>query len=187
MLLRLYDPTYGNISLGRDNLKSFNVHTLRSHIALVTQNPVLFTGTILDNIKHGIPQSELQYLTEEDILERCKTAADEAYCDFLDRLPDGIHTQIGSGPQSQLSGGQKQRITLARALVRNPALLLLDEFTSAMDGTCQYFVLQLFIQPSHIRLTHREWHGFGKPRPAQFILKDESVLMRSSMQAPAKL
>jgi ATP-binding cassette subfamily B (MDR/TAP) protein 1 len=139
--LRLYDPTYGNISLGKDNLKSFNVHTLRSHIALVTQNPVLFTGSILDNIKHGIPQEELRNLTDDEILARCERAAADAYCDFLDRLPDGIHTKIGTGPQSQLSGGQKQRITLARALVRNPSLLLLDEFTSAMDATSEAIVL----------------------------------------------
>ncbi|KNG49612.1 multidrug resistance-like protein [Stemphylium lycopersici] len=142
LLLRLYDPTYGSISLGNDNLRSFNVHSLRTHIALVTQNPVLFTGTILDNIKHGLPQREIETLTEDEILARCKAAAQDAYCDFLDRLPDGIHTKIGSGPQSQLSGGQKQRITLARALVRNPTLLLLDEFTSAMDGTSEAIVLE---------------------------------------------
>ncbi|KAF1837016.1 P-loop containing nucleoside triphosphate hydrolase protein [Decorospora gaudefroyi] len=139
LLLRLYDLTNGNITLGNDNLKSFNVHSLRSHIALVTQNPVLFTGTILDNIKHGLPDRER--LTEDEILTRCKEAATEAYCDFLDRLPDGIHTKIGFGPHSQLSGGQKQRITLARALVGNPSLLLLDEFTSAMDGTSEAIVL----------------------------------------------
>ena len=133
LLLRLYDPTHGTISLGNHALKTFNIHSLRAHIALVTQNPVLFTGTILENIMHGLPRSE--HLSEDEILERCTAAAAEAYCDFLDRLPDGIHTKIGSGPHSQLSGGQKQRITLARALVGNPSLLLLDEFTSAMDGT----------------------------------------------------
>jgi ATP-binding cassette subfamily B (MDR/TAP) protein 1 len=139
LLLRLYDPTYGKITLGNDDLKALNVHSLRSHIALVTQNPVLFTGSILDNIKHGIPEKELKALTEDEVLARCQTAATEAFCDFLDRLPDGIHTKIGSGPHSQLSGGQKQRITLARALVGNPSLLLLDEFTSAMDGMFHRF------------------------------------------------
>ncbi|KAI8936772.1 hypothetical protein NX059_006019 [Plenodomus lindquistii] len=140
LLLRFYDPTYGRVSIGDTDLKSFNVHSLRSHIALVTQNPVLFSGTILENIMHGIPNHK--HLSREDALERCKAAANEAYCDFIDRLPDGIHTKIGSGPQSQLSGGQKQRITLARALVGNPALILLDEFTSAMDGTSEAIVLE---------------------------------------------
>lgn len=133
LLLRLYDPTYGTIALGNHSLTTFNIQSLRSRIALVTQNPVLFTGTILENIKHGLPESD--QLTEDEILARCEAAAAEAHCEFLDRLPEGIHTKIGSGPHSQLSGGQKQRITLARALVGNPSLLLLDEFTSAMDGT----------------------------------------------------
>ncbi|KAF1842552.1 P-loop containing nucleoside triphosphate hydrolase protein [Cucurbitaria berberidis CBS 394.84] len=140
LLLRLYDPTYGTISLGHDPLKVFNVHSLRSHIALVTQNPVLFTGTILDNIKHGLPYGD--QLSEEEVLARCEAAAAEAHCEFLGRLPDGIYTKVGSGPDSQLSGGQKQRITLARALVGNPSLLLLDEFTSAMDGTSEAIVLE---------------------------------------------
>jgi ATP-binding cassette subfamily B (MDR/TAP) protein 1 len=130
LLMRFYDPTHGTISLGQDALKSFNLRSLRSHVALVTQHPVLFTGSILDNIKLGLRER----LHDEEVLARCTAAAKEAYCDFIDRLPDGIHTKIGSGPHSQLSGGQKQRITLARALVGDPALLLLDEFTSAMDG-----------------------------------------------------
>lgn len=130
LLMRFYDPTYGTIAIGQDPLKSFNIQSLRAHMALVTQNPVLFTGTILDNIKLGLRQP----LPEEEALAKCMAAATEAHCDFIDRLPDGIHTQIGSGPHSQLSGGQKQRITLARALAGDPSLLLLDEFTSAMDG-----------------------------------------------------
>lgn len=150
LLLRLYNPTHGSISLGKHDLSAFNIHSLRSHVALVTQNPVLFTGTILENIKHGIPQDE--HLSDEETLLRCTSAADEAYCDFLERLPDGIYTKIGSGPHSQLSGGQKQRITLARALVGNPSLLLLDEFTSAMDG--KHIVLKrLFTQFRTVLLT----------------------------------
>ncbi|KAF2027404.1 leptomycin B resistance protein pmd1 [Setomelanomma holmii] len=137
LLMRFYDPTHGTISLGNDSLKAFNIRSLRSHIALVTQNPVLFTGTILENIKLGLRES----LPDEETLVRCLAAATEAHCDFIERLPDGIHTKIGSGPHSQLSGGQKQRITLARALVAKPSLLLLDEFTSAMDGTSEAIVL----------------------------------------------
>jgi ATP-binding cassette subfamily B (MDR/TAP) protein 1 len=156
LLLRLYDPTYGKINLGNDDLKALNVHSLRSHVALVTQNPVLFTGTILDNIKHGIPEKKLKALTEDEVLARCRSAAMEAFCDFVDCLPDGIHTKIGSGPHSRLSGGQKQRITLARALAGNPSLLLLDEFTSAMDG-----------------MYHRSLH-------ASIILDGPGVLRKSS-------
>ncbi|KAI1665973.1 Leptomycin B resistance protein pmd1 [Pyrenophora tritici-repentis] len=179
LLLRLYDPTYGNIMLGNDNLKTFNVHSLRSYIALVNQNPVLFTGTILDNIKHGIPQRELEKLSEDEILDRCKFAATEAYCDFLDRLPDGIHTKIGSGPQSQLSGGQKQRVTLARALVGNPSLLLLDEFTSAMDGTSEAIVLENLRRSSaaNTRTTIIIAHRLATVRDADriIVMKDGSV------------
>ncbi|KAF2658029.1 leptomycin B resistance protein pmd1 [Lophiostoma macrostomum CBS 122681] len=138
LLLRLYDPSAGEVTLGPENLKTFSVSTLRTHMALVTQHPVLFTGTILDNIKHGLSTSEQQNLKEEDIEKRCTAAAVEAHCDFIDRLPDGLHTQIGTG----LSGGQKQRITLARALVGNPSLLLLDEFTSAMDATSEAIVVE---------------------------------------------
>jgi ABC-type multidrug transport system fused ATPase/permease subunit len=140
LLLRLYDPTFGAVTIGDHDIKSFNIRSLRSHIALVTQNPVLFTGTIFENIKHGLPQDE--EISEDEALARCAAAAKEAYCEFLDRLPDGIHTKIGSGPHSRLSGGQKQRITLARALVGRPSVLLLDEFTSAMDATSEAIVLE---------------------------------------------
>lgn len=140
LLLRLYDPTFGAVTIGDDDIKSFNIRSLRSHVALVTQHPILFTGTIYENIKHGLPQGE--DITEDEAFARCVAAAHEAHCEFLDRLPDGMHTKIGSGPQSQLSGGQKQRITLARALVGRPSILLLDEFTSAMDATSEAIVLE---------------------------------------------
>lgn len=140
LLLRLYDPTFGTVTIGDHNIKSFNIRSLRSHVALVTQNPVLFTGTIYENIKHGLPQGE--DISEDEAFARCTAAAKEAHCEFLERLPDGMHTKIGSGPHSQLSGGQKQRITLARALVGRPSVLLLDEFTSAMDATSEAIVLE---------------------------------------------
>jgi ATP-binding cassette subfamily B (MDR/TAP) protein 1 len=131
LLMRFYDPIHGSITLGDDPLKTLNISNLRSHIALVTQTPVLFTGTIFENIRLGLRHP----VSEEEAMTKCMAAAEEAHCDFISHFPDGIHTKIGSGPNSQLSGGQKQRITLARALVSDPSLLLLDEFTSAMDGT----------------------------------------------------
>ena len=140
LLFRFYDPTSGRISLGGEELKSLNIASLRSHIALVTQQPILFAGTILDNILHGIPNYET--LSEEEAVSRCLAAAAEAHCDFLEHLPEGIHTKIGSGHHSQISGGQKQRISLARALVGNPSLLILDEYTSAMDATSETMVLE---------------------------------------------
>jgi ATP-binding cassette subfamily B (MDR/TAP) protein 1 len=140
LLLRLYDPPTGRVLLGLRDLKSLNIKSLRSHIALVTQTPSLFSGTIYDNIKLGLPEGEV--ITETEVLAKCNAAAADAHCDFIDHLPEGIHTVIGSGHHSQLSGGQKQRIALARALVGNPALLLLDEFTSAMDSTSEGVVLE---------------------------------------------
>ncbi|KAL1610377.1 hypothetical protein SLS60_002044 [Paraconiothyrium brasiliense] len=140
LLLRLYDPSAGSVLLGDDDLRDINIKSLRSQIALVTQSPTLFTGTVLENIKLGLPEDE--DIPEHEVVARCRAAAEEAYCDFLDHLPDGLDTQIGSGHHSQLSGGQKQRIALARALVGNPALLLLDEYTSAMDATSEAMVLE---------------------------------------------
>lgn len=140
LLLRLYDPPTGKVKLGNRDLRSINIKSLRSHVALVTQSPVLFSGTILDNIKLGLPEDE--QITEAEALKRCSAAAAEAYCDFIEHLPEGMHTMIGSGHHSQLSGGQKQRIALARALVGKPALLLLDEYTSAMDATSEAVVLE---------------------------------------------
>lgn len=139
LLLRLYDPSSGSIFIGDNDLRDLNVKSLRSQIALVTQTPTLFNGTILDNIRLGLPEDE--NMSEDEVVAKCQAAAKEAYCDFLEHLPDGLYTHIGSGHHSQLSGGQKQRIALARALVGNPALLLLDEYTSAMDATSEAMVL----------------------------------------------
>ena len=140
LLLRLYDPTSGTITLGEDDLKTFNIKSWRSQLALVDQDPVLFSGTILQNISDGI--LDKARMSQEEILQRCIRAAAEANADFIDLLPGGIHTKIGGSRGSQLSGGQRQRICLARALVRRPALLLLDEPTSALDAISEALILQ---------------------------------------------
>jgi ATP-binding cassette subfamily B (MDR/TAP) protein 1 len=140
ILLRLYDPSRGKIKLGDDDLATANIKSLRENIALVTQSPVLFTGTILENIMLGLPEGE--QITEVEAVARCAAAAADAHCDFLEHLPEGLYTQIGAGHHSQLSGGQKQRICLARALVGNPQVLILDEYTSALDATSEGVVLE---------------------------------------------
>ncbi|XP_072931072.1 multidrug resistance protein homolog 49-like [Epargyreus clarus] len=124
LLQRLYDPHLGVVKLDGRNLKNLNIGWLRSSLGVVGQEPVLFRGTIHDNIAIGCPEA-----SREDI----QNVAEMAYAhDFITNLPNGYDTVIGERGAS-LSGGQKQRIAIARSLLRDPAVLLLDEATSALD------------------------------------------------------
>ncbi|XP_039763141.1 multidrug resistance protein homolog 49-like [Pararge aegeria] len=124
LLQRLYDPLVGSVKLDGRNLKNLNLSWLRSSLGVVGQEPVLFRGTIHDNIAIGSPEA-----TREDV----ERVADMAYAhDFITHLRNGYDTVIGERGAS-LSGGQKQRIAIARSLLREPAVLLLDEATSALD------------------------------------------------------
>lgn len=124
LIPRFYDPTAGVVKIGGVDIKQIDSKKLREKIAVVPQNIILFTGTILNNIKWGKEAATL------DEVERAAKMA-EAH-DFVTAFPEGYQTWLGQGGVN-LSGGQKQRVSIARALVRNPEILILDDCTSAVD------------------------------------------------------
>jgi len=135
LLLRFYNPTSGNITINGVDISKVNVKSLRRRIGVVSQEPVLFSGTIAENIAYAKPDA-----TQAEIV----LAAKKANCTFISDLPDGLETQVGARG-SQLSGGQKQRIAIARALVKNPDILILDEATSALDAESETLVNEALV------------------------------------------
>jgi ATP-binding cassette subfamily B (MDR/TAP) protein 1 len=133
MLQRWYDPLSGSVCLDEKDVKSYSLNNLRSHMALVGQEPVLFDMTIGENIRFGVEDVEI---TQEQVENVCKAAHIHQ---FIVSLPDGYDTRVGD-KGSQLSGGQKQRMAIARALIRRPKVLLLDEATSALDSESEKLV-----------------------------------------------
>ena len=131
LLLRFYDPDAGRLCLDGLDLRCLDPQALRACMALVAQEPVLFTGTAEENIRYGRPDATI---------EEVEQAAKEAQAlDFIQALPQGMQTWLGQGGV-QLSGGQRQRLAIARALLRNPRVLLLDEATSALDAASEQLV-----------------------------------------------
>uniref|UniRef100_A0A914C0N8 Uncharacterized protein n=1 Tax=Acrobeloides nanus TaxID=290746 RepID=A0A914C0N8_9BILA len=124
LILRFYDPNGGAIYLDGENLKNKNPDDIRSQIGLVSQEPVLFDGTISDNIRYGRLDA-----TQNDINDAARKS--EAW-NFIFSLKDGMSTRVGDRG-TQLSGGQKQRVAIARAVIRNPSVIIFDEATSALD------------------------------------------------------
>ncbi|THH21388.1 hypothetical protein EW146_g137 [Bondarzewia mesenterica] len=132
---RFYDPLAGRVLLDGQDISEMNVQEYRKNIALVSQEPTLYAGTIKFNILLGAARPT-EDVTQEELEEVCRNAN---ILEFIQSLPDGFDTDVG-GKGSQLSGGQKQRIAIARALLRNPKVLLLDEATSALDSNSEKIV-----------------------------------------------
>ncbi|KAI9011907.1 putative ABC transporter protein [Phycomyces nitens] len=135
LLERWYDPFCGKVCLDDKDVRSFELQNLRSHMALVGQEPVLFDYSIGDNIRFGVCDDQPEP-SQADVEVAAKAANIHG---FIKGLPDGYDTRVGD-KGSQLSGGQKQRIAIARALMRQPRLLLLDEATSALDSDSEKIV-----------------------------------------------
>ncbi|XP_031402316.1 ABC transporter B family member 15-like isoform X2 [Punica granatum] len=132
LMERFYDPSKGIVKLDNRDIQSYHLRSLRKYIALVSQEPTLFAGTIRENIAYGMSDN----ITETEIIEAAKAAYAHEY---IVALKDGYDTWCGDRGV-QLSGGQKQRVAIARAILKNPSLLLLDEATSALDSQSERIV-----------------------------------------------
>lgn len=131
LLQRFYDPISGSVQIDGTDLRQLNISWLRSNIAVVGQEPVLFATTIGENIRYGNPDA-----LQSEIIDAAKASSAH---DFIEKLPSGYDTMVGERG-TQMSGGQKQRIAIARALIQNPKILLLDEATSALDSHSEKLV-----------------------------------------------
>ena len=128
LIPRFYDVTGGAVLVDGMDVRDYPLEALRGRIGMVLQNNVLFSGTIRENLKWGNPDA-----TEEEVIQAAKDA--QAY-DFIMSFPDGFDTNLSQGGVN-VSGGQKQRLCIARAMLRKPAVLILDDSTSAVDSTTE--------------------------------------------------
>lgn len=137
LISRLYDATEGEVCVGGINVRDYDMETLRNQVSVVLQNNVLFSGTILENLRWGNKDA-----TYEECVRACELAcADE----FIQKFPDQYETYIEQGG-TNVSGGQKQRLCIARALLKNPKILILDDSTSAVDTATDAKIRKAFAQ-----------------------------------------
>uniref|UniRef100_A0A668AU55 ATP-binding cassette, sub-family B (MDR/TAP), member 11a n=1 Tax=Myripristis murdjan TaxID=586833 RepID=A0A668AU55_9TELE len=161
LIQRFYNPKEGRVTLDGHDIRSLNVQWLRSIIGVVEQEPVLFATTIAENIRFGRPG-----VTMEEIVQATKEA--NAY-NFIMELPQKFDTLVGEGG-SQMSGGQKQRIAIARALIRNPKILLLDMATSALDNESEAVIQEALNKVQMGRTTISVAHRLSTIKNAEVIV-----------------
>jgi ATP-binding cassette subfamily B (MDR/TAP) protein 1 len=163
LLERFYDPTSGMVRVDGHDIRTRARRRYRNDVALVQQEPVLYQGSIRDNISLGLEQSDP---TDDEITTACRQAN---IWDFVASLPEGLATPCGNQGLS-LSGGQRQRIAIARALIRSPRLLLLDEATSALDTESEKVVKEALDRAAEGRTTIAVAHRLSTIRDADTIV-----------------
>jgi len=170
LIERFYDVLSGQILVDGKNISTFNISSYRQHMALVSQEPTIYQGSIRENVLLGAVEKKV---TEEDIENACRQANIH---DFIVSLPQGYETDCGA-KGVQLSGGQKQRIAIARALVRNPKILLLDEATSALDSSSEKVVQEALDRAAQGRTTIAVAHRLSTIQKADVIyVLDQGVV-----------
>ncbi|MGN1481889.1 ABC transporter ATP-binding protein [Porcipelethomonas sp.] len=135
LIPRLYDASAGEVIVGGHNVREYKLETLRNQVSMVLQNNVLFSGTIKENLRWGDKNA-----SDDEIIEACKSA--QAH-EFISSFPDGYDTDLGQGGVN-VSGGQKQRLCIARALLKKPKIIILDDSTSAVDTATDSKIRQAF-------------------------------------------
>ncbi len=165
LLLRFYEPDGGRILIDGRDARDYGLHELRSQMAIVPQDVLLFGGTVAENIAYGRPGA-----AEDEIFEAARKA--NAH-DFISSFPEGYQTRVGERG-IQLSGGQRQRVAIARAILRDPAILILDEATSSLDSESESLVLQALDRLMQGRTALIIAHRLSTVRRADriYVLKD---------------
>lgn len=161
LIIGLLSPTSGRIFIDGTPLDELPMQSYRRFLSVVPQNSILFSGTIRENITYGLP-----HYTEEEFN---RAVEDANVAEFLPSLPDGIESQVGEHGD-KLSGGQKQRVSIARALIRNPSILILDEATSALDNVSEYHVQKAIDRLLDQRTTFIVAHRLSTIRNADRIV-----------------
>lgn len=170
MLERWYNPGSGTITLDGHPINQLNIQWLRKQVRLVQQEPILYAGTVFDNIVNGLVGTPWEHDSRDEKLARVQEAAKIAFAhDFISQLPNGYDTVIGERG-GLLSGGQKQRVAIARSVISQPRILLLDEATSALDPHAEGVVQQALDNVSAGRTTITIAHKLATIRNADTIV-----------------
>ncbi|MBQ5926469.1 MAG: ABC transporter ATP-binding protein, partial [Clostridia bacterium] len=168
LIIGLLSPTSGEIYVDGIPISEISMQSYRKFLSVVPQNSILFSGSIRENITYGLPT-----YTEQEFQQ---AVSDANITEFLDQLPDGLNSNVGEHGD-KLSGGQKQRISIARALIRNPKILILDEATSALDNVSEYHVQKAIDKLIASRTTFIVAHRLSTIRNADRIVVMEEGKM----------